>query len=125
MEQESSSFIHLSSYLAPDCTAYRTKFPCYGVQAQRKPQISTSRLRPYFIELGISDAYDMTGIILASYRDVLSGKPIDFRRRIVYYWLKVLPCPPDAPRFPSESPPLPPWPIEKTFEVITTTEFAV
>jgi hypothetical protein len=43
-----------------------------------------SRLRRYFVGLGVPDADDMTGIIIGTYWDVLNGRPADVRRRIVY-----------------------------------------
>lgn len=46
--------------------------------------MEASHLRRYFLGLGVSDADDMTGIIIGSYWDVLNGKPIDIRRQIVY-----------------------------------------
>jgi hypothetical protein len=46
--------------------------------------MEVSRLRCYFVGLGVSDADDMTRIILACYWDVLNDRPVDIRRRIVY-----------------------------------------
>lgn len=51
---------------------------CWGLWLEE------SRLRHYFIELGIPEADDMSGIILACYWDSLNGKPIDVPRQIVY-----------------------------------------
>jgi hypothetical protein len=46
--------------------------------------MESSRLRLYFVGLGITEADDMTGIIIGCYWDSLIGKPLDIRRRIVY-----------------------------------------
>lgn len=43
-----------------------------------------SRLRKYFVGLGIANADNMTRIILTSYWGILNGRSIDIRRRIVY-----------------------------------------
>lgn len=43
-----------------------------------------SHLRQYFINLGITNADDMTSIILTSFWEKLNGKPINVPRQIVY-----------------------------------------
>jgi len=74
-------------------TSLRNKWRLWG-----GPEQENSKLRKYFLKLGICHADDMTGIIFASWYRYLNNKPLELEKQVAFYkkyWKKMKVTPPN------------------------------